>query len=135
MKKQLVTILLLCAPIALFAQKEISKTFGGVKSVRITTASGNCRILKSADATVTIGVRHAFDESEFEPVLAQDGDRLELKENYKAQSVSGTSPVWTMSIPEGIEVRFRTGSGSIEAASMKLQLDVNTGSGSVTFTR
>lgn len=135
MKRHFLTALLFCAPLALFAQKEINKTFSGVKSIRMNTSSGDCRILKSADATVSVSVRHGYEENEFEPGFLQTGDRLELKENYKAQSVSGSSPVWTVTIPEGIDVRFRTGSGSIEATSMKLQLDVNTGSGSVTFTR
>lgn len=133
MNRHILAIILLCAPIALLAQKEISKTFTGVKSIRIQTASGDCKIIKSADASVAVSVRHGYDEREYEPVFEQSGDRLELKENYKANSVNGSGPVWTLTIPEGIDVRFRTGSGDVEAANMKLRMDVNTGSGSVAF--
>lgn len=133
MKKNILAAILLCAPIVLLAQKEISKTFTGVKSIRIQTASGDCKIVKSASATVGVSVRHGYDEKEYEPIFEQSGDRLDLKENYKVSSVMGSGSVWTLTIPEGIDVRFRTGSGDIEAANMKLRLDVNTGSGSVVF--
>ena len=117
--------------IAASAQKEVTKSFSGIKSIRMTGSSGDCKILKSTDGTVKVYVRHSYAESEFTPTMEQSGDLLILKEEYLVRSVSGTSPRWTLTIPEGTEVRFRTGSGGLEATGMKLQLDVNTGSGSV----
>jgi len=135
MKKHIFAAILLgvLAPASLLAQKEISKSFTGVKSIRIQTASGDCKIVKGTNASVGVTVRHGYDEKEYEPVFEQSGDRLELTEDYKARSVSGSGPFWTLTIPEGIDVRFRTGSGDVEAANMKLRMDVNTGSGSVAF--
>jgi DUF4097 and DUF4098 domain-containing protein YvlB len=137
MKKQfsIAAILLLTTFLAfsVSAQKEVSKAFKGIKSIRMNTASGSCKIVKSTDASVTVNIIHGYEEGVFEPIFEQNGDRLELREDYHARSVSGSSPRWTLTIPEEVEVRFRTGSGDIEASNMKLRLDATTGSGNVAF--
>lgn len=125
------TFLVGFSPLVAYAQKEVNKTFKDIKSIRITTASGDCKILKSNDASVSVSIRHGYDDRDFEPIMEQSGDRLEITEQFKARNVSGSQSKWTLTIPEGVAVRFKTGSGSMEVEEMKLQLDVNTGSGSV----
>lgn len=129
----LIAVILVSAVFMTHAQTQVSKSFKGVKSIRMNTSSGNCKIVKSQDATVGVNVSHGYDAGVFEPIFEQNGDRLELREDYQARTVSGSSPRWTLTIPETVEVRFRTGSGDIEAADMKLRLDATTGSGNVAF--
>lgn len=64
MKKHIFAAILLgvLAPASLLAQKEISKSFTGVKSIRIQTASGDCKIVKGTNASVGVTVRHGYDE-------------------------------------------------------------------------
>lgn len=121
----------------LFAQSEVTKTFTGIKKIRLSTASGACKIIKSTDGKVTVMVKHNFEKDLYQPVFSQEGDRLEMKEDFSSgrSSYNGSGPIWTLTVPEGVDLRFRTGSGDIEAANMKVMLDINTGSGSLVFSK
>lgn len=116
-------------PSAVVAQKELSKTFKDIQSIRINTASGDCEIVKSPNASVTVQLSHSYDDGEFEPEIEQNGNRIVIKESFKVRSVSGTGK-WTLTVPDGLEIRFQSGSGGVIASNLKLDMDANTGSGS-----
>jgi len=121
-------LVMLLVPCALVAQKEVTKTFKDINSIRINTSSGDCEIIKSPDASVTVKLLHSYDDGGFEPKMEQNGNRLTVKESFNVNSVSGTSK-WTISVPDAIEIRFQSGSGGFEASNLKLDIDAKTGSG------
>lgn len=136
MKNRILAILILIGTVAaqtVYGQKEINKTFKGIKTIRMTTASGDCKITKSADASVAITLRHNYDDTTYDPIFEQTGDRLDVKEEFHSRSSNNGNASWSLAVPEGVDIRFRTGSGDIDAAGMKLQLDVTAGSGNATF--
>ncbi len=140
MKKRITSIVMIVGIFAaqtLWAQSEVSKTFTGIKKIRLSTSSGSCKIVKSTDEKVSVVIRHSFEKDFYRPELTQDGDRLELKEEFSSSrsSYSGSGPLWTLTIPEGVDLRFKSGSGDIEATNMKLKLDVSTGSGGITLSK
>jgi hypothetical protein len=110
----------------------VSKSFDGVKKIKMNTASGSCKIKKSTDAKVKVELEYTFD-NRYEPRMDLEGDRLVIKENFQSGSNSGMS-LWTLTIPDGMPFTFSTGSGDLEAADITLDLDANTGSGNLTFT-
>src|SRR5262249_40232363 len=119
MKKYMLVVLVLAmlAPAALFGQKEQTKTFKGIKSIKMSNSSGSCRIVKSSDATVTVKLQYTYDEGDVEHTMDQEGDRLVIREKHLVNSVRGGSN-WTLTITDGTSVRYTTGSGDIEVENV-----------------
>ncbi len=128
-----IAVVVILAPVSLFAQKELNKSFTGIKKIRMNTSSGGCKIGKSSNASVTVGVKYSFDDDQFEPSIVQEGDRLVIREKFKGHSVSGDAD-WVLSVPDNTDIQFNTGSGNVESSNMALQLDAVTGSGDLVFT-
>lgn len=124
----------LILPLLSLAQKEQTKTFNGVKSIKMSNSSASCKIQKSADQTVTVKLRYTYDDNDVENTMDQDGDRLIIRETFHANNVRGNSE-WTISVPDGMTIKYTTGSGSIEANNLKLDLNATTGSGSFTLNK
>src|SRR6478609_2210365 len=106
MKTRLLTILFL-AVLSLLktasAQSEKTKTFKGIKSVRLNTGSGDCKIQKSADATtttVTIVSTGDYDKT-VEVIMEQAGDKLVIRENHLERNTHGNA-TWTLVVPDGV---------------------------------
>lgn len=115
--------------IASIAQQKISKTFSGIERIVISTSAGDCLLKKSANAEVTVDLEHTYDEG-YKPVIDQEGSRLVVKEIFDRGSVRGKGQ-WTFTIPDGLDIRYNTGSGDFEANDLSFELDMNTGSGDI----
>jgi hypothetical protein len=125
------SIALIALPILADAQKNISKSFNGVKRIRMGTASGSCTIKKSSDASVKVELVSTYDGG-YEPRVEQEGERLVIKENFSGNNHHGSSN-WTLTVPDGITVGFTTGSGDLSVSGMSIDLDATTGSGELIF--
>ena len=92
-------ILLTACTILLFniswAQETVEKTFSGVESIRLSTASGDGIIKKGSGKDVKVTLYYTFDDEDFEYTMEQDGTRLRLKEEFENGGHSGTSR-WTL---------------------------------------
>lgn len=113
-----------------WAQSKIDKSFSGVKRIRINTISGDCKLIKSPDATVVVNLTHTYDDHGFAPEISQTGDHLVIREEFEARSVRGNA-LWQLTIPDGMEVEYVTASGSIAASELTLDLDISTASGDI----
>jgi hypothetical protein len=129
----LVVLAFMLSSAGVLAQKTVSKSFSGIKKIRMNTASGSCDIRRSPDASVKVSVDYTYDTDRFEPRMDQEGDRLVIKETYRGNSGNGDSK-WTITIPDNMSFTFSTGSGNLDAADISLDLNANTGSGNLTFT-
>lgn len=113
--------------------QEISKSFSGVKKIKINTSSGDVILTKGSSDEVKVNVTYTYDKDEYEPVFEQSGTTLTLKEDYHKRSVSGDSK-WTLTVPDGLEISASSGSGNVEVTNLKVSLSANTGSGDYTWT-
>jgi len=111
-------------------EKTITKSFDGVKNIRLSTDSGDGIVKKGSGNQVKVTLVYTYEEDEFNPVLEQSGDRLRLKEVFDGGSRSGKS-TWTLEIPNGIDFNFNTGSGDFEVSGLEIELKSNLGSGDV----
>ncbi|MCB0492122.1 MAG: DUF4097 family beta strand repeat protein [Cyclobacteriaceae bacterium] len=111
--------------------QQLHKSFTGIKKIRMSTTSGDCLLKKSNSSSVTVDLEHTFGEA-LSPEVEQNGDVLEIREIFRSGSSRGNSK-WTITIPDGMDVRFSSGSGGIEVAQLSLDLKVNTGSGNFTL--
>lgn len=112
--------------------QDINKTFSGIKKIRLNTSSGDIVLAKGSSNEVQVKVTFTYGSDEYQPVFEQSGSMLTLKEDFHKQSVSGKS-TWTLTIPDGLELRASSGSGNVEANDLKMTISANTGSGNYTW--
>jgi DUF4097 and DUF4098 domain-containing protein YvlB len=108
------------------------RTFDGIKVIRINTISGDCVIQKGTGNQVKVEVVWSYRPSDsFEPKFTNRGEILKLSEEFY-DSNSGQS-VWTLTVPDSIEIKFNSASGGIEATGLALDLSGETASGDYRF--
>ncbi len=129
MKRSVTTFLfaLLIFPLALAQQKE-ERSFDGINSIRLNTASGDCNIQKGSGSQVSVLVEFTYDPDDYEIKMDQNGSRLVLEEKFHASSMRGESH-WILKVPDGMEIDFNSGSGNLELSNLKVEMRYNTGSG------
>lgn len=115
-----------------FAQTTVKKSFSGVKRIKISTSSGDCEIRKNSGATVEVELSHSFDEKYFVPRFEQSGERLDLGEEFNGRNFNGSTR-WKISVPDGMRVTFRTGSGNLIVDGVNIDLEAGSGSGDLEF--
>lgn len=123
--------LMLIIAIGGYSQNNISKTFRGIKEIKLSTASGDTEIKKSNNAEVTVEVTYTYSEDNFTPILEQDGDVLILKEKFSNNRSGSGSSSWDLTVPDNLEISFNSGSGDLEARGITTELSANSGSGDV----
>ncbi len=130
-QKILVLLLMIISSIALKAQqKTINKSFNGIKKIHISTASGDCQVIKGG-SSVDVTLVHSYDEDTYEAIFEQDGSTLKIKEEFARNSTSRGSSKWKLTVPDNIELNFSTGSGDFNARGLAIEIKSNSGSGDV----
>lgn len=114
-----------------FAQEKVEKSYTGIKSIRLTTASGNGTIKKGSSNEVKVTLEYTYDEDDYKPIFEQKGDRLYIEEDFRRSRWTRGYSEWTLEIPDGIELDFKTGSGNIEVIGVNIELNGSTGSGNI----
>ncbi|MEL7005600.1 MAG: DUF4097 family beta strand repeat-containing protein [Bacteroidota bacterium] len=125
----LITVLILCVTFGINAQTKIDESFTGITKIDMTTASGNCIVKKASGSKVDVSLEHTFGD-DYNPVIEKNGNKLVIKEERKRRSWNGKA-TWVITIPDGIDMKYNTGSGNFEASDLDLELSINTGSGNL----
>lgn len=133
MKYRYLTFLLLFSAFSVLAQTRETSNFEGIEDIRLTTASGSAKIIKGSGNSVKVTLEYTYDEDDYEFDMEKRGTSLNLEETFRSNRSSGRSN-WTLEIPDGLEVRFTTGSGNLEVDGLDLEIKSNLGSGSVLIT-
>ena len=123
-------VLLLAFSIA-EAQERVEKTYDEIRSIRLTTSSGNGIIKKSSSKEVKVTLEYTYDKDSYEPKFEQNGDILYIEEDFRRSRWTDGYSKWTLEIPDGLELEFKTGSGNIEVGSVNVNLNANSGSGNI----
>lgn len=109
-------------------EKTIEKSFDGISSIDLSTASGDCVIKKGSTDAVQVKVTYTYDDDDYTPKMEQSGSRLGLEEKFHARNTRGSSK-WELTVPDGLEIEFSSGSGDLALSDLKGELDFNSGSG------
>ena len=130
-KITLMAFLALALTTSVYAQQRITKTFSGVQNINLTTASGNGIIKRSKNSEVTVTVEYTFNEEIYKPIFNQEGTTLKVEEKFEGSRWNRGSANWTLEVPNGIDLNFRTGSGNIEASGVNINVAAKSGSGNI----
>ncbi|MFT6828512.1 MAG: hypothetical protein ACJAZV_001805, partial [Roseivirga sp.] len=127
-KTPLIILIALFISTISFAQQTINKSFTGVKNIRLTTASGNGIIKKGNGNEVKVTVEYTFDDEIYKPTFDQEGDRLVIDERFERSRSNRGYAKWTLEIPDGLDLEFKTGSGNIEVDGLEINVMAKSGS-------
>ena len=109
-------------------EKTVEKSFSGIQSIDLNTASGDCEINKGTGDAVLVKVIYTYDDEDYTPKMEKNGTQLKLEEKFHANNVRGNSK-WVLTVPDGLEIGFNTGSGDLVLSNLKGEIDFNSGSG------
>lgn len=129
--KSTLFIALLCTAISAQAQETIQKTFSGVERIKLTTASGNGTIKKGNTDEVKVTLTYTYDEDDYQPEFEQRGTSLIIEEEFRRSRYTRGYSEWTLEIPDGLALDFKTGSGNIEIEGLTIEIQANSGSGNI----
>jgi DUF4097 and DUF4098 domain-containing protein YvlB len=122
--------LALAATLALHAgETKVQKVFPKGHAVHFKVGSSDCKVVSSPDGQIHVDVVFTYDPSRYEPTF-QAGDTLELGEKLHGLSLTGSAR-WTIALPDGLHLEFRTGSGDLAFDGPQADLKVSTGSGDI----
>ena len=108
---------------------EIYREFTGKNKIALKTLSGSCEIRRSESDKVTIRViDNTRPRNAFEASIKDRGNSLRLTETIH-ESSSGNSK-WLLTVPDGMDISFRSTSGSIEISDISGKFMSNSTSGS-----
>ena len=131
--KKMLTLYCLTMVFHLQAQeKTINKSFSNVKTIQLSTGSGNITIKKSQGAGVNVSITHSYDSDEFTPVIEQQSGKLIMKEKFSEGNHSGNS-AWTIAVPDNVSLNLNSGSGAVTMAGVSTDVKSNLGSGNVSI--
>jgi len=117
------------------AQNTITKRFDDVESITLDTSSGDGIVRKGSGSQVKVTVEHTYDDEIYTPVMEQFGGRLKIREKFSRYSSGWGHSVWTLEIPDGIELKFSTGSGNQQVDNLNIDLRLRSGSGNATLNK
>jgi hypothetical protein len=125
---------LLLAALGVAAQGTINKSFSGIDEVEMSLGSGDAIFEKSSDGKVYVELTHDIDD--YDPTIEQRGSKLMINEEKmnNRRSWSGSS-LWTIKVPDNVEIDYNTGSGDVTVNGLAVEMDANSGSGNFTIRR
>lgn len=112
---------------------ETAWEFDNIKLIKVKTLSGDCVIEKADDGEVSVNVVNRYNPRKAcKTSIWNDDETLEITEEITGTG-SGRSTVWTLRVPDDIEVEFFSTSGGVSISNVKGKFSGNTASGSFKF--
>lgn len=107
--------------------------FDDVKIIKVKTLSGDCIIEKGKAGEVSVNVVNGYNPRRAcRTSVWNDDGILELTEEITGTG-RGRSTVWSLKVPDDIEVEFLSTSGGVSISNVKGKFSGNTASGSFEF--
>ena len=73
------------------AENVLDKTFKPKEMVKISIISGDCVIKTGSTSEIKVHLVYTYDNDEFKPVLAEEGNTLVLKEEFSKSGEKSSS--------------------------------------------
>ena len=123
-------VLLLVSSTLAGPKSEESQSFEGIEVIRINTVSGDCVVQKGVGDKVEVEVVWSYSPRDsYEPKMRERSKVLKLSEDMYGSN-SGRS-TWTLTVPDGIEIRFNSASGGMEIEGLTGDFSSQTASGDI----
>ncbi|UCE66126.1 MAG: DUF4097 family beta strand repeat protein [Candidatus Zixiibacteriota bacterium] len=112
---------------------ETAWKFEDIKLIKVKTLSGDCVIEKGDDGEISVNVVKGYKpRKSCRTIVREDRETLEITEEITGTGRGG-STIWTLTVPDGIEVEFFSTSGGVSISDVQGRFSGNTASGSFEF--
>ena len=113
--------------------QQLDKSYQNVEFLEISTKTGDITVERSNSNEVM--VKGEWDEDLIKVKVNYDGKTLIIKEKAvrKNGNVNGNASTWSLLVPDGIELKTNSGTGSLFLAAVEADLDANSGTGNITI--
>jgi DUF4097 and DUF4098 domain-containing protein YvlB len=125
---------LVCGAAFAAGVEEVHKKFEGVKSVSLSTVSGDCVVKTHKSAEVLVDIEYDVEpQGSFRYRMNERGDKLVLEEDWESEHGSSMSGevTWTITLPEGLDIKFSTASGDLSVTGPVGRVKASTASGDI----
>lgn len=114
------------------SRDEVSRTFTGIKVVKMETVSGDCHISQGTGDEVEVRVTNNYrPDDAFQASFRDRGKTLYLSEDLDGSCSGGSQ--WNLIVPKGTRIKFSSASGSFEAEDFDGEISLSTASGDATI--
>jgi DUF4097 and DUF4098 domain-containing protein YvlB len=127
-------LVLVCGAAFAAGAKEIHKSFEGVKSISLATVSGDCVVKTHASGEVLVDLEYDVEpEGSLEYKMNVRGGKLVLEEDWENRHGSSMrgDVMWTITLPEGMDIKFSTASGDLSVTGPVGRVKASTASGDI----
>ena len=108
---------------------ETAWKFEDIKLIKVKTLSGDCVIEKGGDGEVSVNVVKGYNpRKSCKTTVREDDETLEITEEITGTGRGG-STIWTLYVPDDIEVEFVSTSGGMRLSNVKGKFVGSTASG------
>jgi len=108
--------------------REITKKFDSKERVEIKTLSADCLIKKGNSTEIILEAVSDYYPQAAAELKIKDRDKVLYLTEIVYGSIDG-SAIWTLSVPDGIEIDFKSTSGGLEIFDLQGDFSANTASG------
>ena len=109
----------------------LDKNFSGAKEIHINLASSDCVLKPSGDKVTRVRNETTKAPDRYKPEVSMENGIVTIGEEFSGSGLSHGRSRWSIRVPKGVAVTFRSASGDLEVEKMAADLDVSTASGDV----
>jgi hypothetical protein len=122
-----------CSSSSAGGEKMIEKTFPRAEVLDIETVLGECIIKGVSGDEIRVTIVYDYDDEEWEAKFREKGRKLILKEEFLVSDPDDGESSWSIEVPEGIEIKFKTATGEFTAENITGDMRVKTATGKITI--
>ncbi|RJR27214.1 MAG: hypothetical protein C4574_06485 [Candidatus Latescibacterota bacterium] len=127
-------LVLVCGAAFAAGAEEVHKKFEGVKSVSLATVSGDCVVKIHTSGEVLVDLEYDVEpEGSLKYRMDVRGGKLVLEEDWESKRGSSMhgEVLWTITLPEGMDLKFSTASGDLSVTGPVGRVKASTASGDI----
>jgi hypothetical protein len=111
------------------AQTTVTKAFGDVKILDISTTGGTIVLGRSGTQMVQVYINYNLDKKKYQPLIEKKDSVLYLKEEYRYKPSPTARSTWQINIPDGLRVQYSSNEGDLDINSLTVAVVANSLSG------
>ena len=109
----------------------LEKSFSGAAEIRIRLASSDCVIASADGSKIRIKNETTKSPDSYSPEVSMANGIVTVGEEFSGHGPNHGRSRWSIWVPKGVPVTFRSASGNLEVRELGNALDISTASGDV----
>jgi hypothetical protein len=131
----LIVGIMIISALSLYGQdRKLERSFDATKELKFKLATSGCSITASPDDQIHVKVTYSYPEDAYRVEITERGHSVTLSEDFIEKNPRGSAE-WQVQVPAHTEIKFNSGTGSLEISEVDLIIEGNSGTGSITVSK